>query len=129
MRAEPSLIKNCINLTKDKFTKNINYLVVCPTQTVEIKLYDEFSESKSFFFHFVFLYDDGLFDDGLFGEKRLEDEEGSDKNGLNDILTANITNIDDLGLVTVMFNHNIENQMFNITRKNTYDGSNLPRWL
>ena len=58
MVAEPSLIKSCEVSSNSEFSKVANYLVSCPTQAVEIKLYDEYSESPSIFFHFVFLYND-----------------------------------------------------------------------
>ena len=45
------------------------------------------------------------------------------------MLTANITDIDQNGLVTVMFNSNIENYMFNITEKKGYDFNYAFRWL
>ena len=88
-----------------------NYKAICPTQSLEVILYDEYSESSKYNFHFVFLYNNMNIEQLLKEENR-----DIDKARVNHLLTANITHIDDHGLVTVMFNHKIENKIFNITR-------------
>ena len=40
-------------------------------------------------------------------------------------MTANITDVDHNGLVTIMFSSNIENYMFNITKKQGYNDNRL----
>ena len=46
-----------------------------------------------------------------------------------EILTGNITRIDDKGLVTIKFSHNLDDYMFNVTKSPEYSNATIPRYL